>query len=105
MRQARQDQEQGQLAESRVAECRGDAQGIGDLLQDKERTKDAAEGRFNRTGGLIELPAQGAAERLDARWLPMGEIGQGAVLGSAVLAVGLTRRMAGGELRLGTMSR
>ena len=87
MRQARQDQEQGQLAESRVAERSGDAEGIGDLLQDIERTKDGAEGRCSRKGGLIELPAQGAAESLDARWLPMGEIGQGAVLGFAVLAV------------------
>jgi hypothetical protein len=69
--------------------------------QDKERTKDEAEGRFNRTGGLIELPARGAAESLDARWLPMGEIGQGAVLGFAVLAVGLTKENGGRGVAVG----
>jgi hypothetical protein len=36
MRQARQDEEQGQLAESRIAEGSGDAEAIGDLLQDIE---------------------------------------------------------------------
>jgi hypothetical protein len=74
MRQACQDQNKANLPKSRVAERSGDAEGIGDLLQDIERTKNGAEGRFSRKGGLIELPAQGVAESLDAGWLPMGEI-------------------------------
>src|SRR5271169_5201201 len=101
MRQARQDEEQGQLAESRVAEGRGDAEGIGDLLQDIEHAKDRAEGRFRRKRGTIELSAQGAAERLDARRLPMGEIGEGAVLDFTVLAVSLAKENGGRGVAVG----
>src|SRR6266481_2524475 len=50
---------------------------------------------------MIELPAQGAAERLDARRLPMGEIGEGAVFDFTVLAVGLAKENGGRGVAVG----
>jgi hypothetical protein len=50
---------------------------------------------------MIEIPAQGAAESLDARRLAMGEIGQGAVFDFAVIAVGLAKENGGRGVAVG----
>ena len=100
MRQTSQDQEQSQLAENAVAQSGGEAQGIGDLFQGIQHAKDRTEGGFGERG-MIKLPAEGATEGFDARRIPVGEIGQRAILDFAVLAVGLPKEDSGGRLAIG----
>jgi hypothetical protein len=100
MGQAHENQKQGQLAQSGVAESGGEAQNIGDLFQCVQQAKDGAEGGFGQRC-MIELPAEGATEGFDARRIPVGEIGQRAILDFAVLAVGLPKEDSGGRLAIG----
>src|ERR1700676_3358462 len=101
MSQTSQDEKQGQLAQSRVAERGGDAQGIGDSLQDEEQAEDGAEGGLGRERRMIEITAEGAAESFDTRRLPGGEIGQGAVLDFTVFAEGFAKENGGGGFTIG----
>ena len=100
MGQARENQKQGQLAESGAAESGGEAQDIGHLFQRVQQAKDGAESGFGQRR-MIELPAEGAAEGFDTRRIPVGEIGQGAILDFAVFAVGLTKENGRGRLAIG----
>src|SRR3989441_2580320 len=96
MRQTSQDEEQSQLAENGVAERGGDAQGIGDLFQRIQQAKDGTEGGLGERS-MIKVPPQGAAEGFDARTIPVGEIGQGAIFDFAVFAVGFAKENGGGR--------
>ena len=100
MSQADQDQEQGQLAQPSLAQRGGQAQGIGEVLQDLEQAEDGTELRRGDRG-RIEVAAQGAAEGLDARGGPMGEIGEGAIFDFAVLAEGFAEEDSGGRVAVG----
>ena len=100
MRQTSQDQEQGQLAENGVAERGGNAQGIGDLFQGIQQAKDWTERGFGERR-MIEVTPEGAAEGCDARKIPVGEIGQGAIFDFAVFAVGLAKENGGGRVAIG----
>src|SRR5256885_15249962 len=95
MRQTSQDEEQSQLAENGVAERGGDAQGIGDLFQRIQQAKDGTEGGLGERR-MIKVPPEGAAEGFDARTIPVGEIGQGAIFDFAVFAVGFAKENGGG---------
>jgi hypothetical protein len=53
---------------------------------------------------MIEVAAERAAERFDASGMPMGEIGEGTILTLLFSRKASRRRMAGGELRLGTVA-
>ena len=86
MGQAHENQKQGQLAQSGVAESGGEAQNIGDLFQCVQQAKNGAEGGFGQRR-MIELPAEGATEGFDARRIPAGKIDQGAIFDFAVFAV------------------
>src|SRR5258708_24709617 len=97
MRQTSQDEEQSQLAENGVAERGGDAQGIGDLFQRIQQAKDWTERGFGERR-MIEVTPEGAAEGCDARKIPVGEIGQGAIFDFAVFAVGLAKENGGGRV-------
>src|SRR2546423_9692771 len=97
MRQTSQDEEQSQLAENGVAERGGDAQGIGDLFQRIQQAKDGTEGGLGERR-MIKVPPEGAAEGFDARTIPVGEIGQGAIFDFAVFAVGFAKENGGGRL-------
>jgi hypothetical protein len=103
MRQAREDQKQSQFSERAVADGGGKSELISDLLQDIEQAEDGAEGRFSSKGGIIKLPAQGAAESLDARRRPMGKA-RVRFLTLPFSRKASRRRMAGGELRLGMVA-
>ena len=50
---------------------------------------------------MIEVPPEGAAEGFDARTIPVGEIGQGAIFDFAVFAVGFAKENGGGRLAIG----
>ena len=50
---------------------------------------------------MIELAAKGATEGFDARRIPVGEIGEGAIFDFAVFAVGLTKEDGGRRLAIG----
>jgi len=100
MRQTSQDEEQSQLAENGVAERGGDAQGIGDLFQRIQQAKDGTEGGLGERR-MIKVPPEGAAEGFDARTIPVGEIGQGAIFDFAVFAVGFAKENGGGRLAIG----
>jgi len=100
MRQTSQDEEQGQLAENGVAERGGDAQGIGDLFQGIQQAKDGTERGFGERD-MIEVPMESATEGLDARRIPVGEIGQGTILDFAVFTVGLAKENGWGRLAIG----
>src|SRR3989441_10602572 len=100
MRQTSQDEEQSQLAENGVAERGGDAQGIGDLFQRIQQAKDGTEGGLGERS-MIKVPPEGAAEGFDARTIPVGEIGQGAIFDFAVFAVGFAKENGGGPLAIG----
>ena len=88
MAQAGEHQEQSQLAEAALSQRGADAEFLGNARQHVQQTK-------HRTGGgiggseMIEIPAQGAAESLDARRIPVGDIGDGTGLDLAILAVRL----------------
>ena len=100
MRHPRQDQKQAQLGYRCVAQCTADPEGLGDLFQDKEQSEDGAQGNFGARG-LIEIAAQSAAESLDARGVPMGEIGEGAIFHFAVFSEGLAEEDGGGRITVG----
>jgi hypothetical protein len=53
----------------------------------------------NASGSMIEVPMESAAEGLDARRIPAGEIGQGAIVDFAV--VGLAKENAGARVAIG----
>src|SRR5258708_34215238 len=100
MRQTSQDEEQSQLAENGVAERGGGAQGLSDLFQRIQQAKDWTERGFGERR-MIEVTPEGAAEGCDARKIPVGEIGQGAIFDFAVFAVGLAKENGGGRLAIG----
>src|SRR5487761_578574 len=97
----RQDQKQAQLGHRCVAQCRANPEGLGDLFQDKEQTEDGAQGHCGGGGGLIEIAAQSAAESLDARGVPMGEIGEGAIFHFTFIAEGFAEEDGGGGIAVG----
>jgi hypothetical protein len=70
------------------------------LFQGIQHAKNRTEGGFGERG-MIKLPAQGATESFDARRIPVGEIGQGAIFDFAVFAVGLTQEDSGGRFAIG----
>ena len=94
MRHAGQDEEQSELGETVVAERGGQAQGIGDLLEDKQEGKD---GSIGGSGGVdvIEFATEQTAQGLDAFGGPGGEVGEGAVFDFAVLTEGLAEEDGG----------
>ncbi len=94
------DTAESQLAENAFAKSGGEAQGISDLFQRIQHAKNRTEGGFGERG-MIKLPAEGATEGFDARRIPVGEIGQRAILDFAVFAVGLTKEDSGGRLAIG----
>jgi hypothetical protein len=83
--EAGQDEEEGELGEAGLAESGGEAEGIGDLLEDEQEAEDETEGGV-RGGEVIEVAAEGALEGLDVGGGPMGEIGEGAGMELAILA-------------------
>ena len=86
-------QEQGQFGEAGFAEGGAEAEGLGQLLEGIQETEDEAAGGFGRE--VVKVTAQGAAESLDARRVPVGEIGQGAGLDLAALAIALAQEDGG----------
>src|SRR5487761_212842 len=97
----RQDQKQAQLGHRCVAQCRANPEGLGDLVQDKEQTEDGAQGHCGGGGGLIEIAAQSAAESLDARGVPMGETGEGAIFHFTFIAEGFAEEDGGWGIAVG----
>src|SRR5271157_347796 len=88
----RQHQEQSQLGEPTVAERGAQTESVGDLLERQQQTEDASQLRAVReVGGLIELPAQQAAEGFNAGRGPVRQVGDGAILDLAVLPEGFAQ--------------
>ena len=88
MAQAGQHQEQSQLAEAALSQRGADAEFLGNARRNVQETEDGTGDRIGRSE-MIEITPQGAAESLDARRIPVGDIGDGTGLDLAILAVRL----------------
>src|SRR5271157_4516549 len=92
MGNARQHQEQSQLGEPAVTEGGAQTQSVGDLLQRQQQAEDASQlGALREVGGLIELPAQQAAEGFNAGRGPVRQVGDGAILDLTILPEGFAQ--------------
>ena len=92
MGNARQHQEQSQLGEPAVTERGAETQGVGDLLERQQQTEDASQlGALREVGGLVELPAQQAAEGFNPGSGPVRQVRKGAVPDLAVLPKGFAQ--------------
>ena len=90
MGNASQDQEEGELTETRVAKCGSDTEIGGDLIERMEKAEDGAAGGFG-SGVLIEFATQEPSEGGDAGSRPGGDVENGAVFDLALLAEGLAK--------------
>ena len=90
MGNASQDQEEGELTETGVAERGIDTEIGGDLIERMEEAEDRTAGGFG-SGVLIEFPPQETPKGGDAGSRPGGNIEEGAVFDLAVLAEGLAK--------------
>jgi hypothetical protein len=100
MGDASQDQEQGELAESLLAESASQAQTGSNLMQSVEHAEDGSANGIG-SGEIVEFAAQQAAQRVDAGSRPGGEVGKCAVLDFGVLAEGLTEENGRGRGAIG----
>jgi len=101
----RQHQEQSQLGGPAVTERGAETQGVGGLLERQKQTEDASQlGALRKVGGLVEFPAQQAAESFNAGRRPVRQVGDGAIPDLAVLPEGFAQEDGGRELRLGTVA-
>ena len=100
MRQAREDQKQGQLAETAVADGGGKSELLGDLLQDEEQAEDGSLEQFLKWKG-IQFATEEPAEDLEARGRPRGEVGDGAFFNLGAFAEGLAEEDGGGRVTVG----
>ncbi len=80
---AGQDEEEREFGQAGLAESGGEAEGIGDLLENEEQAE------YGAAGGdrveVVEVAAEGALEGEDAGGVPMGEVGEGAFMNLAVI--------------------
>jgi hypothetical protein len=100
MGDAGQDEEQSPFAEGGVAEDGRKAEVIGNLLEGEPQTEDETHYGIGE-GGLIEVAAQGATQGFDAGRVPVGEVGEGAVLDLAMLAIGFAEEKGGRGVAVG----
>src|SRR5271157_2545942 len=92
MGNARQHQEQSQLGEPAVTEGGAQTQSVGDLLQRQQQAEDASQlGALREVGGLVELPAQQAAEGFNPGRGPVRQVSDGAILDLAILPEGFAQ--------------
>ncbi|MDP2835029.1 MAG: hypothetical protein Q8Q28_17355, partial [Pseudomonadota bacterium] len=90
MSDAGQDEEQGEFAESLLAEGGSNSELGGDLLEGMEQAEGGA-GSGIGNSGMVELAAEEEAEGVNAAPRPGGEIEEGAVFDFAVFAEGLAQ--------------
>ena len=100
MGDAGQDQKQSQLARFGHAEGSGKADVGGHLFERVEQTEDMPAFGIGQAGG-VDLAAQEAAQGVNARARPGGDVGDGAVLDLAVFAVRLADEDGGGRGAIG----
>ena len=74
------------------------------LSQFIEHEQHAENGPGDGFADHLDRAFQATADQVDDRFGQLGEIGQGAFLDLAVLAIGFAQQDSGGELRLGTVS-
>src|SRR5271157_6066737 len=92
MGNARQHQEQSQLGEPAVTERGAQTQSVGDLLEHQQQAEDASQlGALREVGGLVELPAQQAAEGFNPGRGPVRQVSDGAILDLAILPEGFAQ--------------
>src|SRR5258708_26188013 len=101
MGDARQHQEQRTPGILGGPERPADAELVGELLQGELHTEDGA--ALGLAGDPIELAAQGPAQRFDPFHGPMGELREVRFLTLPSTRKPSRRRIAGGELRFGTV--